>query len=78
MLLEEGIIKPTETVVCILTGHQLKDPDVTVRYHTGLPTKKAQAWLSEQPPEPTTGSVANRPIRVPDDLEAILAAMDAV
>jgi threonine synthase len=78
MLLEQGVIKPTETVVCILTGHQLKDPDVTVRYHTGLPTKKAQAWLSEQPPEPTTGSVANRPIRVPDDLEAILAAMDAV
>jgi len=78
MLLQEGVIKPTETVVCILTGHQLKDPDVTVRYHTGLPTKKAQAWLSEQPPEPTTGSVANRPIRVPDDLEAILATMDAV
>jgi threonine synthase len=77
MLLEEGVIKPTETVVCVLTGHQLKDPDVTVAYHTGLPTKKAQAWLSEQTPSEPTGSVANRPIRVADDLDAILAAMDA-
>jgi threonine synthase len=75
MLLEEGIIKPTETVVCILTGHQLKDPDVTVAYHTGLPTKQAQSWLSEQPAAPITGTVANRPIRVPDNLDAILAAM---
>lgn len=75
MLLEEGVIKPTETVVCILTGHQLKDPDVTVRYHTGLPTKQAQAWLSEQPHEPTTGTVANRPVRVRDDLQEILQTM---
>lgn len=77
MLLEEGVIKPTETVVCILTGHQLKDPDVTVAYHTGLPTKQAQAWLNNQPAATPTGSVANRPVRVPDDLTAILAAMNA-
>lgn len=35
LLVEEGVIKPDETVVCVLTGHQLKDPDVTVGYHTG-------------------------------------------
>jgi len=34
MLVHEGIIAPDETVVCILTGHQLKDPDATVGYHT--------------------------------------------
>lgn len=33
-LIEEGIIGHDETVVCILTGHQLKDPDATVGYHT--------------------------------------------
>jgi threonine synthase len=33
-LVEEGIIGHDETVVCILTGHQLKDPDATVGYHT--------------------------------------------
>ncbi|MFK7885004.1 MAG: threonine synthase [Phycisphaerales bacterium] len=76
MLLEEGVIKPTETVACILTGHQLKDPDVTVRYHTGLPTKEAQAWLSEQSADGPGGSVSNRPIRVPDDVDRILEAMN--
>ncbi len=74
-LLQEGVIKPTDRVACVLTGHQLKDPDVTVNYHTGLPTKEAQVWLSEQVAADAKGAVANRPIRVADDLEAILAAM---
>nr|WP_254053271.1 pyridoxal-phosphate dependent enzyme [Singulisphaera sp. GP187] len=29
-LREEGIIAPSDRVVCILTGHQLKDPTATV------------------------------------------------
>lgn len=33
-LVEKGIIKPSEKVVCILTGHLLKDPDYTVEFHT--------------------------------------------
>ena len=33
LLMEEGIITADEKVVCILTGHPLKDPDSTVRYH---------------------------------------------
>ena len=31
----EGVIAPNDRVVCILTGHQLKDPDATVAYHSG-------------------------------------------
>ena len=34
LLVEEGIIHPNERVVCILTGHELKDPTATVAYHT--------------------------------------------
>src|SRR6476619_1897471 len=30
----EGVIGKDERVVCILTGHQLKDPDATVAYHS--------------------------------------------
>ena len=33
----EGVIGPDERVVCILTGHQLKDPTATVAYHTHRP-----------------------------------------
>lgn len=32
-LVEQGIIQPHETVVGILTGHVLKDPDATLGYH---------------------------------------------
>jgi len=77
-LIEEGIIKPTDRVACVLTGHQLKDPDVTVGYHTGLPTKAAQQWLGEQSVGDGLGKSANRPIRVADDLEAIIAAMGKI
>jgi threonine synthase len=33
-LAAEGVIRPGDRVVCILTGHQLKDPTATVAYHT--------------------------------------------
>lgn len=33
-LIEAGIIHPSETVVGILTGHVLKDPDAVVNYHS--------------------------------------------
>ena len=32
---EDGMIDRNDEVVCILTGHLLKDPEATVRYHTG-------------------------------------------
>jgi threonine synthase len=35
-LVEKGRIDPSEEVVCILTGNLLKDPETTVRYHTGI------------------------------------------
>ncbi len=33
VLLGEKVIKPNERVACVLTGHCLKDPNVTVNYH---------------------------------------------
>lgn len=33
-LAEAGVIQPHETVVGVLTGHVLKDPDAVVNYHT--------------------------------------------
>lgn len=76
MLVKEGVIKPHETVVCILTGHVLKDPDVTVEYHTGISAPKAVAHGGASEARPT-GVYANPPIKVADDLDAILKAMGA-
>ncbi|MBN1844487.1 MAG: threonine synthase [Sedimentisphaerales bacterium] len=42
----EGVIGADETVVCILTGHQLKDPTVTVDYHS-----RHQGEFSNRPRE---------------------------
>lgn len=75
MLLREGVIRPDESVVCILTGHQLKDPDATVTYHTGVDTKAAQEHIGAEHRREPRGRSANRPIRVADDLNAILRVM---
>ena len=34
-LVKSGFVKPRESVVLILTGHLLKDPDYTIRFHRG-------------------------------------------
>lgn len=77
ILLGEGVIKPHESVVCILTGHQLKDPDATVGYHMGCRAASHAAADQSEVGEYSIplGKVANRPIQVPDELEAILKAM---
>lgn len=74
LLMKEGLVKPHHTVACVLTGHALKDPDVTVGYHTGLNTKASAQPLPTTPPP---GRFANPPVKVADDLDAILAAMGA-
>jgi len=68
-LREEGIIAPTDRVVCILTGHQLKDPNATVAYHSG----------DQELFEKVLGSrgvrragFANRPVVVANDLDDII------
>ncbi|MBY0311715.1 MAG: threonine synthase [Phycisphaerales bacterium] len=74
-LLAEGVIRPDETVVCILTGHQLKDPDATVTYHTGIDTKAAQEHIGPEHRHEPQGRSANRPIPVRDDVQEIMRAM---
>ncbi|MBN1488782.1 MAG: threonine synthase [Phycisphaerae bacterium] len=71
VLRDEGVIGPSEQVVCILTGHELKDPDATVKYHTGVDMKS----ITPPAPRPTYGKYANNPIPVADNLAAICAAL---
>lgn len=71
-LMDEGVIGRDETVACILTGHELKDPNVTVKYHTGVDMKTVQDMAPREEPH---GKLSNRPVQVEDDLEAILRAI---
>jgi threonine synthase len=73
-LLDEQVISPDDEVACILTGHELKDPNATVRYHTGIDMKAAQELAPRSEP---TGRLANRPVPVEDDLDSIIRVMRA-
>lgn len=56
LLRQQGVIAPSDRVVCILTGHQLKDPNATVNYHSGDPAPEFQ----------------NSPVVVENDFEKIM------
>lgn len=71
-LRDEGIIAPSERVVCILTGHQLKDPTATVAYHTTDQDKFNEVLGSRGV---SRASFANRAIAVPNELDAIIRAI---
>ena len=72
-LRQEGVIAAGERVVCVLTGHLLKDPDATVAYHTDN-AEMFQRVLASRGVEQT--SFANRAVVVPNDLEQIVEAIE--
>ena len=62
-----------ERVVCILTGHQLKDPTATVAYHSGDEQKFKEVLESRGV---TKAPFANHAIGVPNDLDEIVRAIE--
>jgi threonine synthase len=69
LLREQGIIAASDRVVCILTGHQLKDPTTTVAYHSN-DAEQFQRVLGQQGVR--LAPYANSPIRVENDLARIM------
>ncbi|WP_397571854.1 threonine synthase [Schlesneria sp. T3-172] len=69
----EGVIAPSDRVVCILTGHQLKDPDATVAYHSG-----DQALFSEKLGKRGVerAEYANSPVVVENNLQKIIDVLN--
>ena len=63
LLREQRLIAPGDRVACILTGHQLKDPNATVNYHAGGEAAAAP------------GRFSNTPVAVPNDLAKILEVL---
>ena len=68
-----GFVKPNEFVVLILTGHLLKDPDFTIKFHRGD--------LFEGTPDERHAirakSLQRAPIVLDADLAAVTATLDA-
>jgi threonine synthase len=72
-LVQEGVISPDERVVCVLTGHVLKDPDATVAYHTA-DQKTFDEKLGKRGVK--RAMFANRAVQVPNDLDEITKAIE--
>jgi threonine synthase len=68
-----GVIGPDERVVCILTGHQLKDPDATVAYHSTDQDRFKRVLGSRGVRQAT---YANRAVAVANNLEEIIKAIE--
>jgi threonine synthase len=73
MLRSEGIIAPSERVVCILTGHQLKDPTATVAYHTANQDEFNRVLGSRGVKR---AAFANRAVQVENSLDEIIRAIE--
>lgn len=74
LLRSEGVIAPSDKVVCILTGHELKDPTATVAYHT---SDQALFEKTLGVRGVKTARYANRAVVVPNDLDQIIAAINS-
>lgn len=71
LLKREGVISSGERVVCVLTGHQLKDPSTTVAYHSGDASARDELIRHGVERSP----FANKPIAVANELAEIMAAI---
>ncbi len=74
-LVAEGVIGPEDRVVCILTGHQLKDPAATVAYHSSDRQKFDEVLGSRGV---RSAPFANRAVEVPNDLDEIIKAIKGI
>ena len=72
LLRQQGVIAASDRVVCILTGHQLKDPDATVAYHT-TDQEQFNAVLGKRGVK--RAAFANRAVAVSNDLNEIVKAI---
>jgi threonine synthase len=69
-----GVIGRQERVVCVLTGHALKDPHATVAYHTKPDAELAQEYGAYGVRK---AAFSNRPVVVADELSKIIEAIQA-
>jgi threonine synthase len=72
LLREQGVIAASDRVACVLTGHQLKDPNATVAYHSSRGTD-VDSYLKEYGVRSVQN--ANGPVSVANDFEQTVAIL---
>jgi threonine synthase len=71
-LRRRGFIKRGESVVLILTGHLLKDPDFTIKFHRG----DLFAGTPDETKAAETKYLQRAPVVLDANLEAVISALD--
>ena len=74
LLRSQGVIAPSDRVVGILTGHELKDPDATVNYHR----RDFAAFREQTRYEIDAAPFANAPVPVANELGAIMDVVNSL
>jgi threonine synthase len=72
-LRKSGFVKQSETVVLILTGHLLKDPDFTIKFHRG----DLFTGTPDEPQAAQTAHLQRAPVVLDANLAAVIATLDA-
>ena len=75
-LVAEGHIGREESVIGVLTGHMLKDPDYISHYHRGTLSLDGGAKDGPAQPQPIMGAFRNAPERVAASKTAILDVLE--
>ena len=67
-----GFIRREESIVAVLTGHLLKDPDYVSHYHRGTLSLGAETKDRKSESQPIKGAFRNAPLQVAASKSAIL------
>jgi threonine synthase len=73
LLRQQGIIAADDRVICILTGHPLKDPRTTTAYHSEDRTTREEVLGRRGV---SRAAFANHPVPVADDLNEIIKIIE--
>jgi threonine synthase len=68
-LVKQGFVKPQETVVLVLTGHLLKDPEFTLKFHRG------DLFEEDRQKKEATQAAQHAPIPLDASAEAVVRAV---
>jgi threonine synthase len=71
-LVKHGFVKQNETVVLVLTGNLLKDPDFTIHFHRG----ELFQGTSDEGASASLNSLRRPPIVLDATLDAVIGALD--
>jgi threonine synthase len=77
-LVAAGKIGRDESVVAVLTGHVLKDPDYVTHYHRGTLSLDAGAGEHGKESQAILGAFRNAPVRVAATKDAIVKSLESI